>query len=141
MAPKPKNLRLGEGELHIMAMLWEKGPLTLAKAHELFSNYGPAIAYPTMQTRLLRLVDKRLVARSKVRPARYKAAVSAEQVGAKHVEELADTVSRTSVAPLVAHLISERPLTSAEIDELRTLLSEAEKRNKAKAKSKRRPKS
>lgn len=120
-----------------MAMLWEAGPLTLAKAHELFSNYGPPIAYPTMQTRLLRLVDKGLVARSKDRPACYKAAVSAEQVGAQHVEQLADTVSRASVAPLVAHLISERPLTPEEIRELRRLLAKAERRVQTKKPKKR----
>lgn len=137
MGRKPKSLRLSAGELEIMAMLWQAGPLTLAAAHRRFGRYGRPIAYPTMQTRLNRLAVKGVVTRSKDRPASYRAAVSAEQVGATHVAHLAQTVSQDSIAPLVAHLISERPLTLDEIRELRRLLAEAEKRGPRRSTKKR----
>jgi Penicillinase repressor len=39
-----------------------------------------AVSYPTMQTRLNRLVEKGLVSRSEDRPARYRAAASRDQI-------------------------------------------------------------
>ena len=51
MNKRKKAVRLSSGEMELMKMLWEKGPLTLAEAHETFSEYGNPIAYPTMQTR------------------------------------------------------------------------------------------
>ena len=118
-------------------MLWQEGPLTHAEAHRRFGDYGRPVSFPTMQTRLNRLVAKGVLSRNTDRPALYAAAVTAEQVGATHLDHLAATVSRNSVAPLVAHLISERPLTPDEIRELRRLLAEAEKRGPSK-KAKRR---
>ncbi len=128
MPRKPKSLRLSAGELEIMAMLWNEGPLTISEAHRRFGHYGQEIGYPTMQTRLNRLAAKRVVRRDKQRPATYEAAVEAAEVGAEHLGHLAQTVSRQSVAPLVAHLISERPLTAEEIRQLKQLLDEAESR-------------
>ena len=132
MVGKRKPHRLTEGELQLMSMLWEAGPLTLSQAHEAFHKYGPSVAYPTMQTRLNRLADKGLVTRSSARPAVYQTAISAEEVGSSHIERLAGQVSPHSVAPLVAHLISEGPLEPGEIRELRRLLAEAEKRSRKK---------
>ena len=128
MPRKPKSLRLSTGELEIMALLWNEGPLTIAEAHQRFGRYGREIGYPTMQTRLNRLVVKGVVRRSKQRPATYEAAVEAHEVGVEHVVHLAETVSRQSVAPLVAHLIFERPLTAEEIRQLKKLLDEAGRR-------------
>jgi BlaI family penicillinase repressor len=110
-----------------MSLLWDHGPLTIAEAHKLFPQYGRPIGYPTMQTRLNRLVDKKLSLRTDDRPARYAAGVSNSDVATGHLDELLEKLSCESVAPLVSHLISERPLTSAEIDELRVLLAKAER--------------
>jgi predicted transcriptional regulator len=127
MAPRRGAIRLSTGEMEILSMLWEAGPLTLAAAHERFPRYGKAVSYPTMQTRLNRLVEKGIVARSGDRPAAYRAAVTAQRVGKGHFAELLDRVGRHMAAPLVAQLISETPLTAAEIAELRRLLEKAEK--------------
>ena len=127
MAAKRKKVRLSSGEMELMSMLWQEGPLSLSAAHRAFEGYGSPIGYPTMQTRLNRLVEKGLATKSDERPARYKAAISPERAAAGHLEQLLDTITCTSVAPLVCQLISERPLTQTEIAELRELLAEAEK--------------
>jgi len=126
MARKRKSLRLAAGELDLMGMLWQEGPMTLSEAHRAFGRYGRPVAYPTMQTRLNRLVAKGLVARSPDRPARYRAAVTRERVAAGHLDQLLDKLASTSVVPLVSHLIAERPLTPEEIRELKELLAEIE---------------
>jgi predicted transcriptional regulator len=130
VANPKKRLRPASGELEIMAMLWREGPLTLADAHERFADYGRPVSYPTMQTRLNRLAAKRMVRRSSDRPALYAAAISADEVGAEHLDHWLHTTQQETVVPLVAHLISERSLTGQEIVELKRLLDEAEKQEK-----------
>lgn len=130
MAGQKSNLRPAPGELEIMAMLWREGPLTLAEAHERFSGYGRPVSYPTMQTRLNRLVAKGMVRRSNDRPALYEAAITAEEVGAEHLDRWLHTTRQETVVPLVAHLISEHPLTEQEIVKLKQLLNEAERHEK-----------
>lgn len=127
---KKKLVRLSSGELQIMSMLWDLGPLTLAEAHQQFSRFGRPIQYPTMQTRLNRMVVKKVVNRSSDRPARYRAAVSTDQVAAGHLSQLLQAIGRTSVVPLMLHLVAEHSLTAEEIQELRKLLAEAEAANK-----------
>jgi BlaI family transcriptional regulator, penicillinase repressor len=124
---KTKVIRLSAGEMEIMAMLWKEGPLPLGAAHQAFARYGRAVSYPTMQTRLNRMVEKGLVTRSDERPALYAAAVSAERVGRGHVSQLLERIGRDQAVPLVAHLISENLLTSSEIEDLQRLLAQAEK--------------
>ncbi len=132
MPRKRKSLRLSPGEMEIMAMLWREGPLALAGAHQAFGGYGRPVGYPTMQTRLNRLAAKGLVRRSPRRPAVYEAAVSVAEVGAGHIEQLPGPVRREQMVPLVAQLISERPLAPREIRDLKRLLAEAEKSSKPK---------
>jgi len=135
MASRNKKLRPAQGELEIMAMLWREGPLTLAEAHARFAEYGRPVGYPTMQTRLNRLAAKGMVRRSNDRPACYTAAISAEEVGVEHLNRWLQTTRQETVVPLVAHLISERPLTEQEIVELKRLLDEAERQDRNRKRS------
>jgi BlaI family transcriptional regulator, penicillinase repressor len=128
--------RLSAGEMELMRMLWEQGPLTLARAHQLFEDYGKAVAYPTMQTRLNRLVGKGFAARDDARPAAYRAAVSPAQTAAGVLRQVLDKLVQGSVAPLMSSLISERPLTLEEIRDIRTLLKQAEESNRKQSKRK-----
>jgi BlaI family transcriptional regulator, penicillinase repressor len=130
MAHPKKKLRPAPGELEILAMLWREGPLTLADAHERFGGYGRSVSYPTMQTRLNRLVAKGMARRSDDRPALYEAAVDAEEVGVAHLDRWLHTTRQETVVPLVAHLISEHPLSECEIAELKHLLDAAERQAK-----------
>ena len=127
MGRKEKLIRLSAGELEILGLLWREGPLSLGEAHERFSRTVYDLSYPTMQTRLNRLVEKGLVSRTSGRPAEYAAAVNAEQVGHGHFSELLDRIGRDKAVPLVAHLISENQLSHDEITELQKLLKQAEK--------------
>ena len=106
-------------------MLWSEGALTLQQAHQAFARYTKPIAYPTMQTRLNRMVTKGLLSRSKTRPSVYDAAVTRESVTAGHLNELTEKLGGGQVVPLVAQLISDRRLSEKEMDELTDLLRDA----------------
>ena len=51
MVEKPAKVRLSAGEMELMSLLWERGPVTLSQAHREFGMYGQPIGYPTIQTR------------------------------------------------------------------------------------------
>ena len=85
-----QSVKLSGGEMEIMSLLWAHGSLTLSEAHE---RLGRPIGYTTVQTRLNRLVEKGLVGRTRERPARYGAAVSAEDISANHLDVLLDRVT------------------------------------------------
>jgi BlaI family transcriptional regulator, penicillinase repressor len=127
MEKKPQRLRVSSGEMDILAMLWSEGPLTLAQAHLRFGGYGRPVEYPTMQTRLNRLVDKGLVQKSDGRPAAYQAAVTADQVSSGHVQQLLDKLGRRHLLPLVAHLLAGQKLSPDELAALKGLVAEAER--------------
>jgi predicted transcriptional regulator len=133
-----RAIRVAAGELEILGMLWAEGPLTIRAAHEGFAAYGKPVSYPTMQTRLNRLAVKRLVVRSEERPARYRAAVSRDQVTVGHLRELVAKVCRGDVVPLVARLLSEHTLTDEQIALLQGLLEKAQQKSKATAAQRRR---
>jgi BlaI family transcriptional regulator, penicillinase repressor len=126
MSRKSKPVRLSSGELEIVSLLWEHGPLTVAGAHEAFSRAVRPVGLPTMQTRLNRLADKGYLRRTDRRPAQYEAAITAEQVSVGHLRQILDAIGRQKLVPLVAHLIAQRALSPAEIDDLKRLLAEAE---------------
>jgi len=116
--------RLTSGELEILAALWHTGPATISEVH---AALGQPIGYTTVQTRLNRLVNKKVVAKSDERPAHYRAGFGPEEVSRHDLEVLVRRVNRGEVVPLVAYLVSDRTLTHDEIDDLRRLIDEAER--------------
>lgn len=125
MAKKTKPRRVSTGELDLLEILWRKGDVTLAEAHEAM---GSKIGYTTVQTRLNRLVEKGLARRSNTRPARYGAAVNQQEIRAGQLDLLLQRISGGSVVPLLVHLVEDRSLSREEIDQLRKLIDEAEEK-------------
>jgi BlaI family transcriptional regulator, penicillinase repressor len=126
MAIKKRFPRISAGDMEILSMLWEHGPLTLPEAHERFGQYGRPVAYTTIQTRLNRLFEKGALRRSPERPARYEALVKPEEVSGRQIDMLVSKVTRGKIVPLVSHLISGSALSRPEIEELKCLIVEAE---------------
>ncbi len=121
--------RLLASELEILEMLWRAGPVTIVEAQRAMKG---DIGYTTVQTRLNRLCKKNAVKRSKESPARYSAAMKPEAVANGDLNLLLDKVSGGQVVPLVAFLVKDRSLTSAEIDELKRMISEVEEQSQKK---------
>ncbi len=128
MGKRRKRARLSAGEMEMLQVLWDRGPTTLSEAH---AGVDRQIGYTTVQTRLNRLVDKKLVRRSSDRPAQYEAAIEPAAVSAGHLELLVERTGGGSVVPLVAHLVRDWTLTSEEIAELKKLIAEAERQSKS----------
>ncbi len=119
------RLRLTAGELELLEVLWTHKGVTISEAQ---TALGREIGYTTVQTRLNRLVEKRVAAKSDERPTRYSAAVSSDEVSRDDLDSLLDRVTSGRVVPLIAHLVRDRDLSPAELDEIRQLIDQAEHR-------------
>lgn len=124
--------RLAGGELEILQMLWREDAVTIAQAQQAL---GLPIGYTTVQTRLNRLVKKKVVERSTTRPATYLAMVTQDQVRSVDLDILVERVSEGRITPLVAQLMNRKGITREEIDEIKSLLAAAEKNTRQKGKS------
>lgn len=129
MAKKASGERFTAAEISVLRVLWDRQPATLAEAHEELCRRGPKIGYTTAQTRLERLVEKGVVAKSSDRPARYRATVEPEEVSRPLLDLLLERVS--GALPLFAHLIQDRSLTKADLAEMKRLIAQAERRQES----------
>lgn len=120
---------LTQGEISIVRMLWDKGPLPLAEAHDEMCRRGPTIGYTTVQTRLERLVEKQVLTKTRDRPAKYQAAIDPNDVSAPLLDLLLERVS--GVVPLFQHLIAAPSLTDDDLAEMKRLIAQAEKSRKS----------
>lgn len=122
---KQKAPRLLSSEIEILEMLWREGSVTIREAQRGLGQ-RPGTGYSTVQTRLNRMVKKRLVNRSNESRSRYTAAIQPEEVWSEDLEVLVDQVTGGRVVPLVAHLVRDRSLSEEEVLELKQLISAAE---------------
>jgi len=123
VAKRKRSAKLSAGELRLMGILWDQGPLTLAEA---FQAQPGQVGYTTIQTQLNRLVDKGVAARSKARPMKYRALIDPQMAGAGLLQLLIDTIGHGSIVPLVSQLLSFRPVTSEEGRDLKRLIDAAQ---------------
>ena len=113
---RKSRLRLTAGELELLDVLWTHAGVTISEAQSALKR---TIGYTTVQTRLNRLVEKGVAAKSDERPTRYSAAVSSDDVSRDDLDSLLDRVTSGRVVPLIAHLVRDRNLSAAELEEIR----------------------
>ena len=119
MAKKKSVARLSVGEIRLMAVLWKSGPLKLA---EVFRDQPGTVGYTTIQTQLNRLVEKRVVTKSKARPTLYRAVVDPKSAIDATLQLLVDTVGSGSIVPLIEQLMDRNPPTKSELRLLKKLI-------------------
>ena len=124
MPSRRQELRLAAGELELLEVLWRVRSATLAEVHAALPR---TVGYTTVQTRLNRLVEKGLVQRIGLHPAKYEPIIQPADVSRGDLDVLVQRVTGGQVVPLVAHLVKDRRLTPEEIRELKQLIEDAEK--------------
>lgn len=116
------EIRFTDRELDVMAVLWERGPSTVAEVQE---RLGEALAYTTVLTVLRTLEEKGHVGhRQEGRAYRYHALVDRSEAGESAVRRLVGKMFRGSPELLLTHLVSGHDLSQEELRRLRELLEE-----------------
>lgn len=109
-------------ELDVIAVLWERGPSTVAEVRAALSD---PLSHNTVATMLTILENKGYVAHTEEgRAFRYRPLVGREEAGRSAFGRLADTVFGGSAEALVAHFVRDRRLTKDELRRIRDLLDE-----------------
>lgn len=118
---------VGDGELQVLKVLWDRGPSTVRDILPVLESQGHEWAYTTVLTMLDRLRDKGVVEAEKVGNAnRFSPAMSREQVVHDELADLIDRYCDRGMAPLMLALVESSRFTPEEIEELRAMLDRLE---------------
>jgi predicted transcriptional regulator len=119
---RPPSTHPTDGELEILRVLWDRGPLALSELCETMRRERD-VATTTVATMLRVMLDKRLVKRKPaVRGHQWSAAVTQSAAAHSMVGKLVDGIFDGSAQRLVAHLVEAGQLSSKELAELRDLI-------------------
>lgn len=122
---KTRAVKLTPNEFEFLELFWNHGKLTLAEAHKLLIAKGKEIAYPTVQTRLNRLVEKKIIKRSGQYPAVYEAVIRPQEIS-KQYFELLETVCGGNLGPLMVHLSERHDFKPPELAILKEIIRKHE---------------
>ncbi len=120
--------QIAPSELDVMKVLWRQQECSAREVHEQLETVT-GWAYSTTRTTLDRMVRKGLVARRSFHGLHlYGAAISRARGLARLVREFADRVLEAGPAPVLAWFEAGDALSADELDELRRLVGEEDRR-------------
>lgn len=121
---------LGDLQLAIMRILWNRGESSVADVHEALEPER-GLALTTIATMLAKMEKKGVVDhRTEGRKFIYHPTVSEGQVRRSMVADLTSQLFRGDVLALVNHLLSEHEIEARELDQLRGLIEAREKEDR-----------
>ena len=123
------SIRLSEFELDVMAHFWTDRELS---APELFERIGDerGVAYSTVKTIIDRLEEKGAIERvaNRGRTIFYTASIKRERVRKPLVRSFLRRLFGNDLRPLFAQLLHDEKLSEDELDYLRRLVAETERK-------------
>jgi BlaI family transcriptional regulator, penicillinase repressor len=122
-----RNYRLGDLQLKIMKVLWER-PASVADVHQALGDSG--LAYTTVATMLRKMEGRGLVRhREEGRRFIYQSAVRPEAVTRSMANDVLERLFEGRLADLVSHLLATHEVSRAELCELERLIAERKKQS------------
>jgi len=117
-------------ELEILHVLWERGPSTVREVHQTLNEKRP-IGYTSVLKLMQIMTTKGTVRRNEEQRAHvYEAVQPAEKTKRELALDVLQRVFDGSASELMMHALSGRKATKEEIDEMRRLLNEHERKTR-----------
>jgi predicted transcriptional regulator len=117
-------------ELEILRVLWERGPSTVREVHEVLSEKRP-IGYTSVLKLMQIMTTKGTVKRNEQQRAHvYEAVQPAEKTKRQLALDVLQRVFDGSASDMMMHALAGRKASKQEIEEMRRLLSEYERKLK-----------
>lgn len=127
--PKNKTHRLGDLQLRIMKVLWERREATVAEVLDTLDDTDKTLAYTTIATMLRKMEARGLVSHTEnARTFFYRAVVKAEDVNRSVGQHFVERLFEGKLTDAVNHLLTTREVSRAELDELEKLIRAAKRR-------------
>ena len=119
--------RLGDLELQILNVLWERGPSTVREVLESLSTQ-PRPAYTTVLT-MMRLMHEKgyLDRRERGRAHVYQARLREQRVKRGLLRDLVEGAFRGSAEAVVIRLLEDEDLSREDLDRIKKLIAERER--------------
>ena len=118
-----ETVRPTEGELEILAVLWERGSATVREVYETISATRPMV-YTGVLKLMQIMADKGLVMRDESARAHvYRSAVAKEETERRFVRELSQRLFAGRAAQLALRALVMDPASKEELAEIRKLLA------------------
>ncbi|MBC7352209.1 MAG: BlaI/MecI/CopY family transcriptional regulator [Thermogutta sp.] len=118
-----KKFRLGDLQLRILRVLWDKQAASVQEVHEALE--GRRLAYTTVATMLRKMEQRGLVGhRLEQRRFIYFPRISQSQVVRSATADFLDRLFQGSLSAAVCHLLETRDLTREELEELERLIAQ-----------------
>ena len=115
-------------ELEILQILWNRGPSTVREVHEALAEKKP-VGYTSVLKLMQIMTAKGSVRRNEEQRAHvYEACQPAEKTKKQFAADVLQRVFHGSASELMMHALSGRKGTKQEIEELRRLLDEYERK-------------
>lgn len=115
-------------ELEILQILWNRGPSTVREVHETLSEKKP-VGYTSVLKLMQIMTAKGTVRRNEEQRAHvYEAVQPAEKTKRQLAADVLQRVFDGSASDLMMHALSERKGSKQEIEELRRMLDEYERK-------------
>jgi BlaI family transcriptional regulator, penicillinase repressor len=125
MASKPR--RPTEGELGILRVLWEGGPLSVRDIQKILNQSRPT-GYTTVLKLLQIMTEKGLVERDeKCRPQIYRARYSQDHTQRQLVRDLVDRAFGGSVRAMVLQALATKKSSAEELEAVEKVLDQFER--------------
>jgi len=119
----PSRFRLGDLQLKILRVLWEKGAACVADVHAALGK--DRFAYTTIATMLRKMENRGLVFhRTENRRFVYSATVSESQVARSAASDFVERLFSGSLSAAVCHLLETCDVTPEELEELEKLIGQ-----------------
>ncbi len=128
---RPRNENPTPGELELLRILWDRGPMTGREMHGALVELGQERAYTSVTSLLNVMFEKGYVDRQPAgRALRYAALISPNETLRDLVGDLRDRAFEGSASTLVTHLLQEAAPDRDELDEIRKAIDAFEQREK-----------
>jgi len=119
--------RLGDLQLQIMKVLWERGQATVAEVHEIVGKEGE-LAYTTVATMLRKMENRGLLKHHlSGRSFVYRAIVGEQAVSRRMADHLLERLFEGSLSDMVQHLLSTRDVSRQELSKIERLIADRKK--------------
>ncbi len=127
--PKNKTHRLGDLQLRIMKVLWERREATVAEVLDTLDDTDKTLAYTTIATMLRKMEARGLVShRVEGRSFIYAPKIAAEDVSRSMADHLVDQLFEGNLLDAVSHLLTTREVSKDELKQLEKLIAERKKK-------------
>lgn len=128
MTPSPQKPTASE--LEILRVLWVRGPSTVREVHAALSE-KKSLGYTTVLKLLQIMTTKGIVRRNETQRAHvYEAGLPAEQTKRQLAGDMLQRVFEGSASQLMMHALAGKRTSQEEIEEIRQLLDEYERKSR-----------